>query len=71
MAVIDKIQQYVQRLPKPFQTEVLDYVEYLLNKAKRDEEKDWSDLALVNAMRGMESEETPIYSISDLKVKFS
>ena len=71
MAVIDKIQQYVQRLPKSFQAEVLDYVEYLLNKAQRDEEKEWSGLSLANAMRGIETEDTPTYSASDLKVKFS
>jgi ribonucleotide reductase beta subunit family protein with ferritin-like domain len=71
MAVIDEIQRYVQRLPKSFQAEVLDYVEYLLDKAQREEEKEWSGLSLANAMRGMDAEDTATYSVSDLKVKFS
>lgn len=47
-------------------------VEYLLAKAGGDamqEGKDWSDLSLSLAMRGMEEEETPLYTISDLKTQ--
>ncbi len=69
MALVDKIQQYVQRLPTSFQAEVLDFVEYLLVKTQRREE-DWSDLALAFAMRGMEDEDTPLYTPADLKVIF-
>jgi len=75
MAIIEKIQQYIQRLPASFQSEVLDFVEYLLAKAEREalreEERIWSDLSLASAMRGMEDEETPTYTPSDLKVVFS
>jgi hypothetical protein len=75
MALTEKIQRYVDRLPVTFQAEVLDFVEYLMAKAEREEsrqeERDWSDLSLAFAMRGMESEDTPRYTSSDLKVEFS
>ena len=74
MVLTEKIQQYVQQLPASYQTEVLDYVEYLLTKAEhesgRREEKAWSDLSLVFTMRGMENEDSPKYTTSDLKVVF-
>jgi hypothetical protein len=75
MVVVEKIQQYVERLPATFQAEVLDFVEYLLAKAEREavrqEERAWSDLSLSCAMRGMEDEDMPTYVMSDLKVEFS
>jgi len=71
MAIVERIQQYVQKLPTSFQAEVLDFVEYLLAKAERREEGDWSDLSLALAMRGMEDENTLIYTSSDLKVVFA
>jgi hypothetical protein len=75
MVLTEKIQQYVKKLPAPFQSEVLDYVEYLLAKAEhetsRHEEKAWSDLSLVFAMRGMEDEDSLNYTTSDLKVIFT
>ena len=74
MPVIEKIHQYVQRLPQPLQTEVLDFVEYLLSKVEHEtagqEEGDWSALSLAFAMRGMEDETTPAYTRADLKVVF-
>ncbi|MBI3763447.1 MAG: DUF2281 domain-containing protein [Chloroflexi bacterium] len=75
MIVTEKIQQYVQRLPTSFQTEVLVFVEYLLAKAESDtlrrEQRDWSGLSLALAMHGMEDEATPTYTTSDLKVVFA
>jgi len=75
MIISEKIQQSVQRLPVPFQAEVLDFVEYLLAKAEpeifRREERAWSDLSLRSAMRGMEGEVTPTYTASDLKIVFA
>jgi Protein of unknown function (DUF2281). len=38
MAITEKIQQRVQKLPAPFQAEVLDFVEYLLAKVRGREE---------------------------------
>lgn len=75
MTLTEKIQRNVQRLPTAFQSEVDDFIEYLLAKAEREtgrlEEKDWSALSLASAMRGMEDEDGPSYTISDLKVVFS
>ena len=75
MAITEKIQEYVQRLPTPFQTQVLDFVEYLVAKAEREtgrrEEREWSALSVAFALRGMEDETTPAYTVSDLKVVFS
>ena len=75
MVITERIQRRIQELPASFQTEVLDFVEYLLAKADREtlrqEERDWSSLSLTLAMRGMEDEEAPAYTTSDLKVVFA
>jgi hypothetical protein len=75
MLLSERIQQYVQRLPSSSQAEVLDFVEYLLSKADREiveqEKSTWSSLSLSLAMRGMENEEAPEYTASDLKVVYS
>ncbi len=70
MAITEKIQQYVQKLPAAFQAEVLDFVEYLFAKAERQEAREWSDLSLAFAMRGMEDDASPLYTSADLKVIF-
>jgi hypothetical protein len=69
MVLNEKIQEYIQKLPASFQEELLDYLEFLLAKAKR-EDKEWSNLSLSSAMRGME-EEPEIYTIKDLKARYS
>lgn len=71
MAIADQIQSYVQRLPSTVQAEVLDFVEYLLSKAERREESEWSRLSLALAMEGLEEEDTPDYSSADLKIVFA
>lgn len=68
MAIADRIQQYVQELPAALQAEVLDFVEYLLARAGR-EDAEWSQIALTAALRGMENEEPP-YEQSDIKEEF-
>ena len=70
MPIAEKIHQSVQRLPANVQAEVLDFIEYLLAKTERQEERDWSDLSLASAMRGMEEEETPLYTSADLRIIF-
>jgi hypothetical protein len=74
MAIAEKIHKYIDELPKPFQEEALDFIEYLLMKAKsksaQQEDEDWSFLSIASAMRGMEDEETPSYTDADLKVVF-
>ena len=74
MVVAERIHQYVQKLPAALQGEVLDFVEYLLAKSEREtarqSERTWSDWSLTLAMRGMEKEDKPAYSTSDLRVVF-
>jgi hypothetical protein len=73
VAIAEKIQRYIEELPTPLQEEALDFVEYLLAKAKskaiKQEEKEWSYLSLTSAMYGMEGD-MPIYTTDDLKVVF-
>lgn len=71
----EKIQKVLQDLPVLYQAEVLDFVEYLKAKADQvafaEECRDWSSFSLYSAMREMEHEESPIYTLADLKVLFS
>ena len=57
------------------QEEVLNFIEYLLFKieheATRQEASDWSTLSLTHAMRGMEDEDAPPYTLEDLQEQFS
>jgi uncharacterized protein YecE (DUF72 family) len=70
----ERIQQSLEQLPTSFQTEVLDFIEYLAAKAEREaferEKREWSNLSLCFAMRGMEDEDTSAYTLADIKVVF-
>jgi len=70
MSLAEKIMEYVQALPESKQVEVLGFVEYLRSKAEKQEIKDWTDLSLSSAMRGIEEEQTP-YTLNDIKESFS
>ena len=78
MTVADKIHQRVLVLPEALQAEVLNFIEFLLSKAehglKNDvqylEDIEMSNLSISLAMRGMEDEEGPDYTIADLKESF-
>ena len=74
MTLSEKIIQHIQNLPDTLQAEVLDFVEYLESKAEKGkediEEKEWSDISLSFAMRGIEDEHSP-YALDDLKENFS
>ena len=69
MTLDEKIHQYVQKLPRSFQEELLDFVEYLVMKADQHEQQDWASLSLSSAMRDLE-DETVSYSLTDLRVTF-
>ena len=75
MLAVERIQEYVQKLPQPLQAQVLDFVEFLLSRVEREngnrDEKDWSAMSLAFAMRGMENGDGPVYTVADLKVVFS
>lgn len=72
MTVAEAIMQHVKTLPKSIQSEVLDFVEYLESKKEigKNENTNWSALSLSQAMRGMETEDSP-YSTEDLKEVFA
>jgi Protein of unknown function (DUF2281) len=69
MTLDEKIHKYVQKLPRSFQEELLDYVEYLVMKADQEEKQDWDSLSLSSAMRGID-DEVVSYSLSDLRESF-
>jgi len=70
MTLDEKIYQYVQKLPRPFQEELLDFIQYLLLKAEQQQEKqDWMLLSLSSATRDME-DEPALYSMEDIKIMF-
>lgn len=70
MAIADQIQRHVQNMPSSIQAEVLDFVEYLLARIARREEQDWSALSLSFALRDMEAESDPEYTMDDLRTVF-
>jgi len=69
MVMNQKIQNYIEKLPLSYQEEVVDFLAYLLAKAERQEEKEWSKMSLASAMRGMEDEPSE-YTLEDLKVVY-
>jgi len=70
MAVVDLIQEKVKLLPGPTQQEVLDFVDYLLQRC-RLEDVLCSKLSLRWALRDLEDEEWPEYAAQDLKEKWA
>jgi hypothetical protein len=68
--IAEKIQAYVRKLPLISQTELLDFASYLLTKAEQHEEREWETFSLTSAMRGLEDEDLPQYTLADLKVVF-
>lgn len=75
MNVAEKINQYVEKLPEKSQAEVLDFVEFLLNKSEQAsadrQRQEWTKGSLLSAMRGIDQETEPIYTIEDIKEHFS
>ena len=69
MSLAERIKINVKKLPELKQIEVFDFVEYLQSRTEKEEYKEWNDLSLSSAMRGMEDEHSP-YSINDLKESF-
>ncbi len=70
MTLDEKIYQYIQKLPRSFQEELLDFVEYLVMKAEQQEQRDWTSFSLSSAMRDIEDESVS-YSLSDLRENFA
>ena len=68
MAVAELVQEKVKLLPELTQQEVLDFVDYLLQRS-RQEDVLWSKLSLRWALRGLEDEEWPEYDAQELREK--
>jgi Protein of unknown function (DUF2281) len=73
MSVTELIAQKVSSLPNEKQTEVLDFVEFLLQKTELEPEQDtkmWNCFSLNQAMQGLEDDDLPDYSLSDMKERW-
>lgn len=74
MDVSEKISERLQRMPEHVQAEVLNYAEYLLARAEGEEaregDRDWSRMSLISAMRGIDTEDDPEYTLDDLEQRF-
>jgi hypothetical protein len=66
MNLSEKILATVVSLPESKQVEVLDFVEYLKLKTKKEETNNWNSFSLTSAMRDMENEDS-YYLVTDLK----
>ena len=70
----ERILQHVQSLPASAQARVLDFVESIEAEAHldkgREEEAEWSELSVSQALRGLE-DEPALYSPEDVKEVFS
>lgn len=73
MILREKINENLKRLPEYSQVEVLDFVEFLVKKTEQtppeQENREWSNLSLSFAMRGMEEGELH-YTSDDIKERF-
>jgi hypothetical protein len=72
MKTAQLINDNLTKLSPTLQSEVLDFIEYLIfkNKSKVEKPSQESYLSLNLAMRGMEDEKTPLYTVDDLREKF-
>lgn len=69
MIVTEQVTDKLQKLPIAAQEEVLRFIEFLAQKfeQKADENKQWSDFSLSQAMKGLENDDLPQYTEADLK----
>ena len=61
--------QTIEQLPPDLQRELLDFARFLLERARRQGEREWAAFSLTQAMQGMEDEEA-LYTLDDLRVSF-
>ncbi len=69
MTITERIHEKLRGLPALMQREVLDFVEYLTQKLRKEDEE-WSHLSVGAALRGLEEEKWPQYNEGDLKEKW-
>lgn len=69
MVMNQTIQNYIEKLPASYQEAVVDFLAFLLAKAEREQDAEWSNISLTYAMRDMEDEPSE-YTVADLKVAY-
>ncbi len=69
MTITERIHEKLRGLPELMQREVLDFVEYLTQKLRKEDEE-WSQLSVAAALRGLEEEKWPQYNEGELKEKW-
>ncbi|MBV6452066.1 MAG: hypothetical protein MHPDNHAH_02816 [Anaerolineales bacterium] len=69
MVMNQTIQKYIEKLPASYQETVVDFLAFLLDKAEREQDVEWSNISLTYAMRDMEDDPSE-YSVADLKVTY-
>lgn len=65
MAAPVPLEELVKRVPEEIRVQVYDFVSYLLEKHFREEDREWSEFSLKEAIRGFE--EDLLYTEADLK----
>lgn len=73
MSTEEQITDRLQRLPQPLQREVLDFIDFLVQRVAQrdiDEESEWERFSLAQAMNGLEDEDSPQYTEADMKEKW-
>ena len=73
MSTVEETVRLMKGLPDKLQAEVRDFVKSLRDRGDGeaiDQDRDWMSTPLSRAMRGMENEESPTYSTSDLEEVF-
>ena len=74
MKTVEKINQSIQNLPEDFQKEVLDFIEFLINKTTSKsvirDNSEWNTFSLASAMRDLNDGDFPVYKESDLKERW-
>jgi hypothetical protein len=67
MDTTERILLQLRKLPDAAKVEVLDFVDFLVLKARNlNEERTWSNLSVEAALRGMEDEPLREYTDDDL-----
>ena len=74
MSIKQIIQEKIDILPENKQTEVLNFLNYLIERQQeisiQQENVEWSQLSLIQAMQGLENDSLPEYTEQDLKQKW-
>ena len=68
MSTAERIRRQIQRLPEPMQQEVLNFVEYLTQKLRKDDQ-DWSALSIQSVLRDLEDDVWPVHEDQDFTEK--